>query len=551
MLWHPKNQNLNHSVAPASDTPIEQRLRQFMHERAPLGPCDAAEITDPEVAARLFDYNISYRALLHKDVNVLLGRRGSGKTTLVNTHKYTPYLEPNEYRERVGAAAASRRSEIFKISTPEKFDELQRRVISDKLESRPIEGLVDDWENVVINYLLCSLCERAPRTRQESTQLKLFKRYLLQDETEYANQVREEIQGRSLWRRLRSSWWVRSSTYSEHLSRERIMTAVEEYLKNDKVQAVILFDSMDEHPVGNLVFDRTIAALLQLVPRFNTRYQWVRIKVVLPAEIFPEIQKASAYPLRDLLKFDHVQWSASSLAKMAAHRYQLFLSLFDPSWDEAVTADLSQPDELRHFWTSVLPPTVANRYQVEEESLLYILRHTQLLPRQFLRILELVIVDSYALTGGYRSLDHEVIRTSIEKIEGVIAAEVFSAFRYVYPFAETIQRTVFKNYPVVFSYEELETRLRRCTRKYHQIGVNFDISDFSEMSIRMGIMGIVTPGRKSDGYYRASFAYQSLVPFKAKSGQVLCLHPIFDRYLNAARPPEPKAILAADVTLNL
>jgi hypothetical protein len=58
---------------------IDDRIRQYVTPQAPLGPSDAAQITDIEVAARLFDpHNKSFNSLLRKDLSVVIGRRGSG-----------------------------------------------------------------------------------------------------------------------------------------------------------------------------------------------------------------------------------------------------------------------------------------------------------------------------------------------------------------------------------------------------------------------------------------------------------------------------------------
>src|SRR5437016_2691581 len=105
---------------------LDSRLRKYVTPQAPLGPSDAGTIKDTEVAARLFDpHNKSFNSLLRKDLSVVIGRRGSGKTALLNSYRYRPYL--------IGKSASRSVSSDFKaydividICTYKKFQEMQR-----------------------------------------------------------------------------------------------------------------------------------------------------------------------------------------------------------------------------------------------------------------------------------------------------------------------------------------------------------------------------------------------------------------------------------------
>src|SRR5215213_8534741 len=111
--------------------PLERRLRNTLTRTSPLGPSDAAQISDIEVAASLFDpHNKSFNSLIRGDVSLLLGRRGSGKTALLNSYKYQPYLDNFNRPNVLGARADSRVYNIvIDVVTYKQFDEMQRLVL--------------------------------------------------------------------------------------------------------------------------------------------------------------------------------------------------------------------------------------------------------------------------------------------------------------------------------------------------------------------------------------------------------------------------------------
>lgn len=534
---------------------IDDRIRRYVNPQAPLGPSDAAQIKDIEVAAHLFDrHTDSFTSLLREDLSVVIGRRGSGKTALLNSYKYRPYLAASSSKKERDAFGSdfSAYDIVIEISTHRKFEEMQRRVVRDPNVFRPIESIVEDWEKLILDYFLATLLSEGATDKQANVQLSTIHHYLRQDESQFRDEVRQEVWGESLWARFNALWGDKKTGIG-YLSQHQAMEKAEEYLKSEKKKAVIMFDSMDEYGIGNHAFDRTVGALLRFVGYFNSRSDRIKIKLVLPSEIFPEVQKASGNPLKDLVSFEQVQWSAMDLMQIAAYRYHRFLSLYDPDCLQQLgRLDLmNKREDVHRFWARFFPKTHKNRYGVEEESMTYVLRHTQLLPRQLLMILQTIVMDSHKLTGGYRQFNSEVIRKAIEKIEPVIAGEIFAAFRAVYRFADDIGKAVFGNCPTIFSYDQLEDQWRKKARhQMSKLNAEFEMVHFSDMLIRMGIMGLVVEEAETERYHQGQFGYGLLTPFNIGGGNQLCLHPIFSKYFNASRNAKSKAILPQGITID-
>jgi hypothetical protein len=529
---------------------IADRIRHYVNPNSPLGPSDAAQITDTEVAARLFDpHNKSFNSLLRKDLSVVIGRRGSGKTALLDCYKYRRYLGRIDNLDIAPIGSDFSDYDIVIEIVPYKtFDEMQRQVVKDQTSFRPIESVVDDWSKLITDYFLAKLAAEEHIETIRSHHLTIIQEYLQQDESIFEDEVRQAIWGKSIWSKLKRIWTAKEREEIQYILQDDAMKAAEAHLKKNRKRAVMIFDSMDEYNIGNRAFDRTIGALLRFTDHFNKTYDCIKIKLGLPSEIFPEVQRASGNPLKDLISFDQIQWTPMELAQVAAYRYHLFLELYDSEHGQRLREfNLNHRDDVHRFWSHFFPKTQVNRFGTEEDVMTYVLRHTQLLPRQLFMILQRIVISSQRATGGYREFKSDAIRGSIEEIEPIIAGEIFGAFQHVYSFADAVGKAVFGNFPTIFSYDQLENQWRKKARhQMSKLNIEFEMVHFTEMLVRMGIIGLVQT--ETDRYYEGQFGYNLLVPFNIGSGNQLCLHPIFSKYFNAVGNPKSKAIIPQEVT---
>jgi hypothetical protein len=416
---------------------------------------------------------------------------------------------------------------------------------------RPIEAIVDDWQNLVIDYFLAKLVDEEMTEGRNTEQVKRLNHYLHQDEDEYKREVRKMVWGPSLFDRIRGFLQSHIGHHTSMNCEDALSLAVS-YLADTKRRVLLICDSMDEYNIGDVAFDRTLGALIRFISQFNARQDRVRIKLGLPAEIFPEVSRASANALKDLADIEQLTWTAGELAQIAAHRFRLFLQLCEP--DEFVRVadlDIDQRNHVRAFWSHFFPRTVQNRYGVDEEPITYILRHTQILPRQFLMTLQKVITKSYIETGSYLRFEAPAILEAIESTEPLIASEILRAFSHVYPAAEVLCKPIFANFPTVFSYDALEDRWRKLGRAVARrhaptVPPDFDMPEFGEMLVRMGIVGI--GNEETERYHEGHFGYDSVAPLNIGSGHALCLHPIFSRHFNAGRNDKGKAVIPKGIS---
>ena len=533
--------------------PLSALLRSYVTPSTPLGPSDAGQIKDVEVAAKLFDVHTkSFHTLLRRELSVLIGRRGSGKTALLNSYKYRPYLDQRVKPTTVGSTSDFRLYDlVIDVLTYRQFDDMQRMIRGAEGQFRPIEAIVDDWHNLVTDYFFAKLVDEEMSEGRHTEAIKRLNRYLHQDEDDHKSTIRKMVWGESLIDRVKNFFHIHAGTHGRLNSEDALAVAVT-YLEDTKRRVLLLCDSMDEYNIGDRAFDRTLGALIRFISQFNARQDRVRIKLGLPAEIFPEVSRASANALKDLGDVEQVVWTAGELAQIAAHRYRLFLELYEV--DEFVRVadlDLDHRNDVKEFWGNFFPAGVSNRHESQEDPLTYILRHTQLLPRQFLMTLQKVITKSQLETGSYRRFDEACILDAIESTEPLIADEILQAFGHVYPAADKLCKPVFANFPTTFSYDALENRWRRVGRaaaRRHTDAVpsDFDMPEFAEMVVRMGIVGVGND--ETDRYHEAHFGYDSIAPINIGEGHDLCLHPIFSRHFNASKSDKGKAVIPKGVS---
>jgi hypothetical protein len=323
---------------------------------------------------------------------------------------------------------------------------------------------------------------------------------------------------------------------------------LDNYLSTKKRNAVILFDSLDDYKVGASDEDRIVGALLRYVSQFNFQNQNMRLKVAFPSEIFPEIQRASKNPLKDFPNYGLLSWSSMELAQIAAFRYSIFLEHFSPDvYREIEDIDINQRDGTHKFWEIFFSDEQTNRYGQSESAMIYMLRHTQLLPRQLLRILERVVLSSNRRTGGYRLLTKEAVSESIENMETVIAGEIFSAYINIFPYAQMFCKAILGRFPTVFSYDELEDRFRKVANTMgERWRSELELHDFIDMLLRMGILGEVV--RETDRYMESKFSYNMLIPSVIGDKELLCIHPLFSKYFSCSPNKQRKAILPQGVS---
>ena len=504
------------------------RLRAAVNESIPFGPLDAGQIADVEVATLLFDWQISsLRGALRK--NFLVGRRGSGKSAALNAQarkEPKPVLPDRTW-------SPSRPAYDYSISlySWKEFPNI-RSTLSEFEKSfdapLPVEWMAEKWEAVFWLYIGREILHSTTAPDMCATAaFKALERTLRSD----------EVRDASIERDLRAIVLHGPNTaiaadLNEQLAPpqwETVRARTIDFLTNQKKTALVAVDSMEQYPIREPTHQATLNGLIRAVASINERARGARIIFCLPSEIYAHFFNQSSNPLKDFSSVEFLHWSAKELLQIAAFRYKLFLELHDPkTFEEVRNFDIHHPKDLARFWNTFLPTAVTNGLGLDEAPLAYIIRHTQLLPRQLLKILNEIAVRSHAKTGGWKSFPPEIIRESVTDAESIIAREVFSAFQAVYPQALNACHSTMSRLPIEIKFGELEKQWRAHAKAIMERMELPEFYQFLEMLCEIGVIGRISTAKPpSDRYIFGEFEYRQKGRLSLNDTHHVCVHPLF------------------------
>ena len=155
----------------------------------------------------------------------------------------------------------------------------------------------------------------------------------------------------------------------------------------------------------------------------------------------------------------------------------------------------------------------------------YILRHTQLLPRHLLMLLNSI----FRKTGVTQTLTpfpvpKERIINGIRQVEELIVKEIFVAFKLIYPTAEETCRRCLPELGHKFTMGDLH---RVFTRHGKAVFGGENLFEFQRMLIEIGAIGRVIPGKESDLYIKGNFEYTVQHQLALGQDDEICVHPLF------------------------
>ena len=165
----------------------------------------------------------------------------------------------------------------------------------------------------------------------------------------------------------------------------------------------------------------------------------------------------------------------------------------------------------------------------------YILRHTQLLPRHFLMLLN-SIFKGLSSPNPF-PISQDKIINGIRKVEEFIVSEIFVAFKLIHPTAEATCKRCLPELGHKFSVGELHQVF---TRHGKVVFSGEGMFEFQRMLIEIGALGRVVPGKETDLYIKGNFEYTVAHELTISYDDQLCVHPLFSGIFgNSARKDRP------------
>jgi hypothetical protein len=343
--------------------------------------------------------------------------------------------------------------------------------------------------------------------------------------------------------------WVRSTKVGTHSVRQ-LSQLVDRALEQSGQTLTILIDSLDELNRRPEYFAEALRPLFSILgsqdPRVRRRAR-VIVRCCLPTEIKPRFPDLSENPNKDLQNVCYLHWKTSDLMTLCVSRLQRFAKILADDGDSRLTRRLNlvSGGDAQSIICSMLPVQIENLVGQAEDALPYVLRHTQLLPRQLLKMLNMIAGGQSRMerfmAGGAVS-PHEVL-ASVQRAETELAGEVLNAFNATHPTAGELLKRLVPNLPTRLTSDKLSDLYENLSLREHARG----FEHCRDMLIEMGVLGRVE--RETRQYLRGEFAYTIPDGFNPAMEDELCLHPMFSQH-KGRRPSAVKPVYPAAVQID-
>lgn len=503
------------------------KLKKYFTTKEPFGPTNAEEIEDSDDFNQIFfKENLIYNAIL-KHPTLIIGRRGSGKTAFLNS-----VMLDSKY-------------EIIIVLKPQNtFREIIKQI--EQMSSGTIfaEEVSDFWNILFWSTILSQLV----RKYGHLDEIKKIREYLLGigikiDKNPYTI-MRGMIDGFKA-RTSEKLIGLVSDLIDEIAFNDIVFSEVRDialdFMQDKNIRAIILLDSLERFQLEAESMGNAISGLLKCQGEFRKPGSQAELRCCLPAEIYHELLELSINPNKDFKHKVILHWHAGELLRLATKRYSIYLDLYEQSFYKKINnLDLNKRNDALTFWNSFFPRDMKNTLGSVENSVSYILRHTQLLPRQLLLYLNNIVDKNFEMGGTADRILPESIVHGVIETEEIICNEIFSAFEYIHPGARQACEQCISYLPFRFEYGFLHHVYNERGKGISNV---YDFGDFIKLMKEIGAIGKVI--RETERYVEGIFEYAVPHRLVLNSDDELCLHPVFCRIFRAKKPksgPECRVI---------
>ena len=494
-------------------------LKKCFSNKKPMGPISSDQLTDSSVMKVLFDTeNRIYKELTRKP-SLIIGRKGAGKTAFLRSI----HLD-DQYKI------------VTEIKTHEAFLYVVQSIEEIAGNLPFVESIAEIWDSVFWTSIFSEIIKK---NYSDQDGLDIIERYLNGMGITKSSSAESVIKiiVNTISEKSKGPAGITAAVISKlafnDVSFVTAKDAAERLLKQNKVRAVVLMDSMEHFPLNEHSVARALAGLLKTIGQFHHHASLAEIRFCVPSEMWHSFYELSSNPLKDFEHHVTIHWHAGELLRIAASRLAIYMALYEPKLYDSLDVDgynLHERKEAIRFFQKIMPDKIENGMGKEEESMAYILRHTQLLPRQLFAYFVSIIARNKRLGSDVSNIKPKAIRKGIYDSEIDITSEIFSAYRYLYPCARDVCEKCIPYLPFEFTVGHLHQVFNRHGKKVcrHEA-----YDDFLRMLIEMGVVGRVI--NRTERYIEGVFEYT--VPHKlvVSTEDYLCLHPSFCEVFSAIK----------------
>ena len=487
----------------------KKRLREYINNDKPFGPIKAEDINPnhTDVHHFLFEQHNRLYFEISQNPKIIIGRKGAGKTAYLTS----VYLD-------------EKYDFIVKINTADIFVKVIDYINNMLPTSVFSEKVADLWITIIEISIMVSILEkdemafsRLPEVRDYLAKIGVWG-LSSPDEIVWkvVNFMRDNLKDKHIGIIAEALSSISDTTF------QKCRSLVYKHLVESEKKVVVLIDTLDEFKLNTAEVSDAIAGLLKCVGVFNSKQHSADIRLCIPSELYHIFTSLSSNPAKDFESQFILHWHPRELIILASRRFQLYLQLHYPYYYEKyVSEDCDQFEPALNILEKFMPSNILNGLNFNEKTIVYLLRHTQLNPRQFLLILNNVFKHRRHSRERPKVSRDDIVK-GVAASESLLTEEIFTSYKHVYKNAKSVVERCIPELPFRFDYLALGEVFEKVGKN---VFGNNDMHEFTRMLIEVGIIG--KHMRSKGPYHEALFEYTVSNQLHCSSSESLCIHPLF------------------------
>lgn len=456
-----------------------------------------------------FEYTYFVKESLNPDNYIIIGRRGSGKSSLA---------EYFEHQKKY------RKSSTIQIKSEDIFDTDSFRKISDSSNLSELfpNKLVKVWDY----YIWQLIFKKLSKSKDE------FKKVYHLESNKKKTIFSNIIKGLAEKHLLENTDDIFNSF--ENINTEEIeefkIKAIE---ITQKQKLFIIIDTREQYSRNNELEMSVTSSLIQCASLINVSYRHsgIYMKVFVADEIFPYIKEGHiSNNLKYIRNPLYLHWRPKDLVRLICWRFFKYLSIGNYIQINESDIDWESFDDIyEKLWKPFFGEKIINGNRIEEKTLPYILRHTHLRPRQLI-----IICNRIAAIAKQKKEFPKFSSATI--IEGVLnsevdlATEIVNSYNKIYPNCVDIISAI-QGLPVEFKASELDRIAPRTAAQWDDN--SYSPFEFSRLLVELGIVGRKKGETdKKRNIVKAEFEYSFKDRLFINENNTCIIHPMFFKKFN-------------------
>ncbi|MEL6901754.1 MAG: hypothetical protein AAFP07_12440, partial [Cyanobacteria bacterium J06606_4] len=183
---------------------------------------------------------------------------------------------------------------------------------------------------------------------------------------------------------------------------------------------------------------------------------------------------------------------------------------------------------LEKMWYPYFGRSLRNEHGLPERTFPYVLRHTQMRPRQLI-VLCNAIARRATEKGSFPRFHPQSIVAAVHNRQVSLAEEVINSYSSVYPRVGRILEAL-SGLPMVFRGNLLDKRAPLTASEWIQS--DYSPHSFRQLTAELGIIGRVRHINPQAGYAEADFEYSTESRLPLLTDNTCAIHPMFYRKLS-------------------